>query len=99
MVTPSGLFFYTCVIALKPAMTPGPSDHKKRRPGTDRRKFWMLRCCGSLLSGGDGTGGAGVEAAAAIDADIGVDGENIAFLDSTGRALGLACSASHASIS
>ena len=49
-----------------------------------------------FLSGADGTHGAGVGAGTAIHADVGIDMVNVAFADSSGRALSKACSACNA---
>ena len=51
-----------------------------------------------LLAGSDGLGRADAGASAAVDADVRVDGVDIAFVDGAGRAFALAGSASHAEV-
>ena len=51
-----------------------------------------------LLAGSDRFARADAGAGAAVDADIGVDAVDVAFLDGAGRAFTLASSTSHAEI-
>jgi hypothetical protein len=71
-------------------------------PVFQKKRDSRIRCLSTKLVGlalDDGSRGADIGTGAAIDACISVDYIDIAFRDSTGRAFGLAGSASHASIS
>ena len=52
-----------------------------------------------LFGRGDGAHRASVDAGTAVDADIGIDGIDVTFLDSSGRAFALAGTASDANVS
>lgn len=71
-------------------------------PYLQKKRDSTVRCLSTKLVGlalDDSCCGADIGTSAAIDACISVDYIDIAFRDSTGRAFGLAGTASHASIS
>ena len=55
-------------------------------------------CCVVLLAGSDSTGGASVSASATVEAGVGIDRIDVAFLDSVGGTYALASATCYAAV-